>query len=107
MKEHHYEVIVTEEADEMCVGIRLNDEHSATWWSGTIWDDDAEEWIAHSENNARAEQYLRAWLDAPWRIRRIFEEWTQDDGWDINIMSDIMGLLISLGVVDKDELVAR
>ena len=48
----------------------------------------------------KAAEHLVAWLDFPHTVKRIYEQWTDGNGWDINIMNDIMRQLIALGVVD-------
>jgi hypothetical protein len=109
MKQHHFEVYVaTTDDGAIDPGVEFNSENSATWWDGTVWDTETEQWgddaPAFSEN---ACTHLVGVLDFPLKVIRIFEQWTDGDGWDINIMSDIMAELIALGFVDARQEIAQ
>ena len=45
-EEHHYEVLVTV-TDGFIVDFDINDEPSATWWDGMVYNSQAEEWTTH------------------------------------------------------------
>jgi hypothetical protein len=49
IEHHHYEVIV-EVKDGVVIDIFLNDEPSATWWQGTVWMPEIEEWCEADES---------------------------------------------------------
>lgn len=107
MKQHHFEIYVCTEDDQVLPGPELNGENSATWWDGTVWDDDAQVWIEWEDATDDAAKHLTAWLNFPKRVKKIYQQFTDDDGWDIDIMTEIMRELIDLGVVSLDEPIAR
>lgn len=107
MKQHHFEVYVVEEHGGIVPGPEINCEESATWWDGTVWNDDTMLWEQWNDGMTDdAANHLRQWLEFPQRVVQIYEEWTTD-GWDINIMSDIMAELIKLGIVDARAEIAQ
>jgi hypothetical protein len=48
-EQHHYEVIVLVEDGEP-IDIYVNDEHSATWHEGTVWDSTLEIWRGYDDD---------------------------------------------------------
>jgi hypothetical protein len=106
--ECHFEVIVsTDAAGTVSPRAYLNDENSATWWDGTVYatnDEGDGDWIAADDAPAddAAAEHLSRVLALPDKIIDTYRRWTDGDGWDINIMSDIMGFMVELGYTEPE-----
>ena len=106
----HDEILVNV-VDGAVATVHLLDENTHPYHDGRVWDIDDETWRSidadERELEDRCIQRAVRWVAFPFRVREIFEESTTGDGWDINIMSDIMRELIELGVVSPNEEIAE
>lgn len=105
--QYHDEILV-DVVDGKSVNVTSPDELCQPWDTGNVWDVDDETWRRSTDDEMHsAQEHLQRWINFPRRARRAFEEWTTPNGWDINVMADIMRELIELGVVDPNEEIAQ
>ena len=102
-REHHFEVIVPVD-DDGPGSPYLNQENSAYWSSGTVYDDEEEEWGSaddHWDDDLAAGDVVGRVLSLPDDILAIYKRNTDGDGWDVGIMDEIAALLRGLGYEDE------
>lgn len=107
--DHHFEVFVQVDADngspgEIFISNTEMDDH--------VFDDESKQWLTLNEqsplwaHDETAAERLAATLALPQQIIDAFRLNTDPDGWDIQIMSDIMGLLLKGGWVKSEDWIA-
>jgi hypothetical protein len=107
--DHHFEVYVSVETD---TGNPFAIEIAEYEMDDKVFDVQAERWLPLDEqsplwqHDLDAGKRLNDTLALPARIIAAYRQWTGPNGYDINIMSDIMALLLKGGWVQSEDWIA-
>ena len=63
--------------------VYLNDDYSATWWEGHVFDCSTDQWHEDSDRTLEASPLLQAWIEFPRKMGQIWNDWDGRDAWDI------------------------
>jgi len=91
-RQHHFEVVVAVDNGIPEGPPRINPENSASWWNGTIFDNDTYEWMSEGEGDDEAGTLLENWLRAGTAAVEIARHLARREEWsssDLDVIADI------------------
>lgn len=97
--EHHFEVVVSTTRGKPDGGVWLNGEHSGTWWDGTIWDPDTNEWMDEADGDDDASRYLENMLKAGHAAVGIARSLAAIDEWNADTLDIVAEKLQTAGLL--------
>ncbi len=92
-RQHHFEVIVAVDNGIPEGPPWLNAENSASWWDGTIFDNDTCEWMSEGDGDDEAGTLLEGWLRAGTAAVEIARHLARREEWsssDLDVIADIL-----------------